>query len=99
MILSACETAAGAVLLGEGVFGLRRAFQAAGAGTVVASLWQVQDEFAAEWMRRFYTALTAEKRAPRDAVTSAELAMLREFGTERRTTHPYCWGAFVATGR
>jgi CHAT domain-containing protein len=59
----------------------------------------VQDEFASLWMRRFYTALVTDTRSPRDAVRKAELGMLREFRSERRTTHPYYWGAFVATGR
>ena len=54
-MLSACETALGKEVAGEGVVGLTRAFECAGARTVLVSLWSVGDESAAELMRRFCT--------------------------------------------
>ena len=53
-MLSACDTGLGEIKAGEGVFGLRRAFQVAGARTVIMSLWSVEDRSAMQWMRALY---------------------------------------------
>jgi CHAT domain-containing protein len=96
-VLSACETGAGPVQNGEGVLGLRRAFEMAGAGTLIMSLWSVEDTAAREWMGglyegRFRGLSTAE------AVREASLKMIRARRQSGRSTHPASWGAFVAAG-
>ncbi len=53
-VLSACDTGVGAIKAGEGVFGLRRAFQVAGVRTVIMSLWRVEDASTRLWMRALY---------------------------------------------
>ena len=54
VVLSGCDTGVGAILDGEGVLGLSRAFQIAGAGTLVLSLWKVEDDVTRSWMRELY---------------------------------------------
>ena len=87
----ACETGLGEVRVGEGVFGLRRAFVLAGAKTLVMSLWKVPDEPTQELMDDFYARLLAgEPRA--EALRQAQLAL------KARHPHPYYWGAFICQG-
>ncbi|REK03337.1 MAG: CHAT domain-containing protein [Acidobacteria bacterium] len=74
--LSACETGLGAERFSEGLVGLTRAFQYAGARSIVASLWQVSDESTAELMDRFYEALSAG-RPKSEALRAAQLALLK----------------------
>jgi CHAT domain-containing protein/tetratricopeptide (TPR) repeat protein len=97
VVLSACETGVGRPRAGEGVLGLRRAFEIAGASTLVMSLWNVQDEAARRWMRELYdNRLRGLSTA--EAVRQAGLAMVESQRRAGRTTHPYYWGAFVASG-
>jgi CHAT domain-containing protein/tetratricopeptide (TPR) repeat protein len=77
-VLSACETALGSSAGGEGVLGLQRAFQTAGARSVVASLWKVPDRATQELMGRFYDNLWAKKMTRLEALRQAQLWMLRE---------------------
>lgn len=75
--LSGCETALGQEMAGEGLVGLTRAFQYAGARSVLASLWSVDDRSTAELMKRFYGNLRAGM--PKDeALRVSQLALLRE---------------------
>jgi len=75
VVLSACETATGAVKIGEGVYGLRRAFFLAGARNVVMSLWAVNDTITLAQMEEFYRAYTRGLRAPQ-ALREAQLQTL-----------------------
>ena len=90
-VLSACETGLGEVHVGEGVFGLRRAFVLAGAQTLVMSLWKVPDEQTKELMVDFYKRLLSGK--PRaEALREAQLTMKKKY------SDPYYWGAFICQG-
>jgi hypothetical protein len=62
-VLSACDTGVGEIKAGEGVFGLRRAFQVAGARTVIMSLWSVEDRATREWMAALYRERFANRPA------------------------------------
>jgi CHAT domain-containing protein len=97
VVLSACDTGVGRVVPGEGVLGLRRAFRIAGARTVITSLWPIEDEAARDWMRRLYESRLSG-RSTIEAVHEASLGMLKARRGSGRSTHPFFWGAFVATG-
>jgi len=91
VVLSACNTGLGEVHVGEGVFGLQRAFVLAGAKTLVMSLWEVPDEQTCELMEDFYRRLLAgEPRA--DALRAAQLAI------KAKHPEPLYWGAFICQG-
>jgi CHAT domain-containing protein len=77
VVLSACETGLGRVAGGEGVLGLQRAFQLAGAKNVVASLWKVDDRATVALMRVFYHKLWVERKPAAVALREAQLALLR----------------------
>jgi CHAT domain-containing protein/tetratricopeptide (TPR) repeat protein len=94
VVLSACQTALGRDIRGEGLFGLTRGFMYAGARRVVASLWQVDDESTAELMKRFYRAMLKERRRPADALRTAQLELSRD----RRWSAPFYWAGFVLQG-
>ena len=88
VVLSASDTGLGEVHVGEGVFGLKRAFALAGAKTVVTSLWKVAGQQTRELMEDFYRhLLQGQTRA--DALREAQLAM------KERYPDPLYWGAFV----
>jgi tetratricopeptide (TPR) repeat protein len=74
-VLSACETGLGETAGGEGVLGLQRAFQVAGARSVVTSLWKVDDEATAALMALFYHKLWQEKKPPLVALREAQLTL------------------------
>jgi CHAT domain-containing protein/tetratricopeptide (TPR) repeat protein len=91
VVLSACETGLGQIHVGEGVFGLRRAFVLAGAKTLVMSLWKVPDQQTQELMVDFYQRILAgQPRA--EALRQAQLAL------KEKHPDPYYWGAFICQG-
>ena len=99
VVLSGCDTARGTFEAGEGLLGLRRAFQAAGARQVVSSLWPVDDQTTQTWMTNFYQAKLENGNTIPKAVRTASLAELRARRQINRSTHPFYWGGFLAAGR
>ena len=92
--LSACETGLGQELGGEGLIGLTRAFQYAGARSVLATLWSVADRSTSELMARFYGYVA--KGQPKDeALRAAQLDLIRATGA---SSHPFHWAAFQLFG-
>jgi len=98
VVLSACDTGVGAIAAGEGVVGLRRAFEIAGAHTVIMSLWSVQDEATQEWMRALYASRLTDHLDTADAMREASVKILRDRRTHHQSTHPFYWAGFVAAG-
>jgi CHAT domain-containing protein/Tfp pilus assembly protein PilF len=96
-VLSACETGTGQVRSGEGVLGLRRAFEVAGARTLILSLWSVEDAAAREWMKELYSG-RLEGLSTAEAVRRASRRVIERERHAGRSTHPATWGAFVAAG-
>jgi CHAT domain-containing protein len=78
VVLSACETGLGGSAGGEGLLGLQRAFQIAGARSVLASLWKVDDEATRQLMERFYAKLWQKRLPPLEALRQAQLDILRQ---------------------
>lgn len=91
VVLSACDTQVGAQSKGDEIVGLNRAFIYAGASTVIASLWAVDDQATGLLMRSFYSHL---KRG----MSKAEALRAAQSETRRRYPNPYYWAAFVLTG-
>jgi len=97
-VLSACDTGLGQIQAGEGVFGLRRAFQIAGAATVIMSLWSVEDQSTRLWMRALYDARLRHGASTAEAVQRASASVLQDRRSRGQSTHPFYWAAFVAAG-
>jgi CHAT domain-containing protein len=97
-VLSACESGVGQTSAGEGVFGLRRAFQIAGVRTVIMSLWAVEDYAAREWMTALYRGRFHARLASVDAVHAATLGALQMRRQRKLNTSPFFWAGFVAAG-
>jgi CHAT domain-containing protein/tetratricopeptide (TPR) repeat protein len=97
-VLSACDTGLGEIKIGEGVFGLRRAFQLAGAKTVIMSLWPVEDETTRQLMGSLYREHFLNGKDTGESVHAASLQILRQRRAKHQSTHPFYWGAFIAAG-
>jgi CHAT domain-containing protein/tetratricopeptide (TPR) repeat protein len=94
VVLSACSTALGKDIKGEGLAGLTRGFMYAGTPRVIASLWNVRDEATAELMKRLYRNMLIGKSSPAAALREAQVSMWRE----PRWAAPYYWAGFVLQG-
>jgi CHAT domain-containing protein len=94
VVLSACQTALGKDVRGEGLVGLTRGFMYAGAPRVVASLWQIDDRASAEFMKRFYEGLLGQKLRPAAALRAAQVSMQKD----PRWHAPHYWAAFTLQG-
>lgn len=93
-VLSACETGLGEIHEGEGIYGLRRAFQEVGVKTVIASLWEVSDAGTQALMTKLYDYLL-KGQTPRQALDSAQ----RDLMASDDWNYPYIWSAFMIVGR
>jgi CHAT domain-containing protein len=94
IVLSACQTALGREIDGEGLIGLTRGFMRAGAPRVVASLWRVSDRATSELMKRFYQGMLSGKLSPAAALRQAQLDLSRQ----RQWATPYYWAGFTLQG-
>lgn len=94
VVLSACRTGLGRDVRGEGLIGLTRGFMYAGASSVVASLWKVDDEATAELMKRFYTNMLQRGMTPAAALRAAQNSIRQE----PLWNSPYYWAAFTLQG-
>ena len=97
-VLSGCDTGVGEVQTGEGVLGLRRAFQIAGARSLIMSLWSVSDDAACRWMEALYTARFRDGLDTAGAVHEATKSILEARRRTGQSTHPFYWAGFVAAG-
>jgi len=94
VVLSACQTALGKELRGEGLLGLARAFMYAGAPRVIASLWKVADSATADLMSNFYQSLLRAGVPASDALRAAKLRLL----ANPLRSSPYYWAGFSLEG-
>ena len=94
VVLSACQTAVGQEIRGEGLLGLTRGFMYAGAPRVVATLWQVDDRATSELMKRFYQKMLGEGLRPAAALKAAQVSMQ----SDKRWSSPHFWAAFTLHG-
>jgi CHAT domain-containing protein len=110
VVLSACETNVGVDSGGEGLFALQRAFQMAGARSVAASLWNVDDDATAVFMEEFYRELWKTGASKKDALRRAQLTLLKRYDPEAKRLRtdedaktlprplPMYWAAFNLSG-
>ena len=93
VVLSSCDSALGRDLESEGIIGLPRGFLYAGAKSVIASLWKVNDDATATLMSRLYARIK-KGESPSSALRGAQLEMVQD----ERWANPYYWAAFVLQG-
>jgi CHAT domain-containing protein/tetratricopeptide (TPR) repeat protein len=94
VVLSACSTAEGRHVPGEGPIGLARGFMYAGAPRVIASFWRVNDMATAELMKRFYRGMLVDNLPAAAALRAAQ----RQIAAIPRWSAPYYWAPFVLQG-
>jgi CHAT domain-containing protein len=94
VVMSACQTALGKEIRGEGLIGLTRGFMDAGAPRVAASLWKLDDAATAELMSGFYRQMLQNGLRPAAALRAAQLEMSRQ----KPWQDPYYWAGFQLQG-
>jgi CHAT domain-containing protein len=94
VVLSACRTALGQDIKGEGLIGLARGFLHAGAPRVVATLWEIDDRTTEQAMKRFYEGMLGRGERPAEALRAAQVALWKSKGWEA----PYYWASFILEG-
>ena len=92
VVVSACDTGQGELSVGQGVYGLRRAFLVAGAETIVTSLWPVSDAATGKLMQKYYEKLLKEKKGRLEGMQEAMKEMREKY------KHPYYWAPFLVIG-
>ena len=95
VVLTACHSGLGRIVSGEGIFGLRRAFQLAGARTVISSLWEVPDQEMPRFIQTLYAHGNESLPA---ALQRACIDELRELRARSQPDHPFLWAGLVAVG-
>jgi tetratricopeptide (TPR) repeat protein len=94
VVLSACQTALGSEMRGEGLQSVARGFMYSGASSVLATLWRVDDRATSEFMTRFYRQLLQQNLTPAAALQAAAAALSKD----PRWRAPYYWAAFTLQG-
>ena len=94
VVLSACETALGKEVKGEGLMSMVRGFMYSGTPRVLASLWKVDDEATAELMKEFYRQLLESGLAPAAALRQAQITQMQK----KSRQSPYYWAGFQLQG-
>jgi CHAT domain-containing protein len=94
VVLSACESAVGKQIKGEGLMSLNNAFLQAGAKSVLSSAWKVDDDATAEFMKRFYANLVNKRLTTAKALRQTQLEMVNS--TQYKS--PFYWAAFTING-
>jgi CHAT domain-containing protein/Tfp pilus assembly protein PilF len=98
VVLSGCDTGIGQIEVDEGILGLRRAFHIAGAGTLVMSLWPVEDRSAETFMTALYESRLNAGRSTSAAMRAGYRAALAAARREHDEAHPLYWAPFIASG-
>lgn len=94
VVLSACRTALGKEVHGEGLISLTRGFMYAGASRVVSSIWNIDDRASAQLMSAFYDDMLSKNMTPAAALRAAQIALLQQ----PRWANPHYWAAFGLQG-
>jgi CHAT domain-containing protein len=94
VVLSACKTGLGQRIRGEGMSGLARSFFAAGASSVLVSLWNIYDRSTSDFIRTFYNQMQTNKLTKSAALKESRKKMIQS----QKFNHPYYWAPFILIG-